>query len=137
MLYKEIMGCYPSMNCTVGQEVIDRADETIAFFRQFENRITFSRMIGKYGIPLNNFNTFLDEAAKSLNVRRGGYDCTMYGGLCGGGMNNFFYANGNIYICGNCIDCSPLGKSEMSLSKLEGITLDFDRTHCYKETLCE
>lgn len=135
MFYREIMGYYPSMNCTVGQEIIDKADETITFFKQFQNRVTFSRMIGKYGIPLNIFNTFLDKASKSLNVRRGGYDCTMYGGLCGAGMNNFFYANGNVYICGNCVDLPPLGKSKMALSDLEDITIDFDRTYCYKENL--
>ena len=41
-----------------------------------------------------------------LNVRTGGYDCTMYGGMCGAGMDNIFYANGKIFICGNCIDLS-------------------------------
>lgn len=136
-LYKEIVGYYPSMNCTVGAEVLEYADKTISFFEPFESRITFSRMIGKYGISLDAFNTFLKKASHKLNVRMGGYDCTMYGGLCGAGMNNYFYANGNIYICGNCIDLPPLGKSEISLSQLETKTLNFDRTHCYKETICE
>ena len=136
-LYKEVMGSYPTMNCTVGQDVLDRADETIAFFEQFNNRITFSRMIGNYGISLDSFNNFLEKASKSLNVRRGGYDCTMYGGLCGAGMNNYFFANGKIYICGNCIDLPPVGKSDEPLSKLENIQLDFDRSHCYKESICE
>lgn len=135
MLYKEVMGYYPSMNCTVGQDILDRADETIAFFGQFNNRVTFSRMIGNYGISLGAFHEFLDKASETLNVRRGGYDCTMYGGLCGAGMNNFFYANGNVYICGNCIDLPPLGKSDMPLSELEGIIFDFDRKYCYKESL--
>lgn len=135
--YKEIMGYYPSMNCTVGAEIIEHAEETIAFFEQFQNRITFSRMIGKYGIPLDTFNDFLKKASERLNVRTGGYDCTMYGGLCGAGMNNFFYANGNVYICGNCIDLLPLGTSGIPLSQLESISLDFDRRKCYKETLCE
>lgn len=135
-LYREIIGHYPSMNCTVGAEVIEHTDETIRFFEQFENRITFSRMIGKYGIPLNVFNKFLQKAAKKLNVRTGGYDCTMYGGLCGAGMNNYFYANGNVYICGNCIDLPPIGKSDIPLSQLEAITFDFDRTNCYKEIIC-
>ena len=54
-------------------------------------------MIGKYGIPLEAFNTFLKKASLSLNVRTGRYDCTMYGGLCGAYMNNIFYANGNVY----------------------------------------
>lgn len=136
-LYKEIMGCYPSMNCTVGAEIIEHAEETIAFFEQFQNRITFSRMIGNYGIPLDTFNNFLKKASERLNVRTGGYDCTMYGGLCGAGMNNFFFANGNVYICGNCIDLTPLGTSDIPLSQLESISLDFDRRKCYKENLCE
>lgn len=136
-LYKKINGHYPSMNCTVGEDVLDNADATIAFFKQFENRITFSRMIGRYGISLEAFNLFLKKAAEQLNVRTGGYDCTMYGGMCGAGMNNFFYANGNIYICGNCIDMKPLGDSDMPLSELEKLTFDFDRNRCYKETLCE
>lgn len=136
-LYKEIMGYYPSMNCTVGAEIIEHAEETIAFFEQFQNRITFSRMIGKYDIPLDTFNDFLKNASERLNVRTGGYDCTMYGGLCGAGMNNFFYANGSVYICGNCVDLPPLGTSDIPLSKLESISLDFDRRNCYKETLCE
>ncbi len=136
-LYKEVMGYYPSMNCTVGAEIIEQTEETITFFEQFQNRITFSRMIGKYGIPLDTFNDFMKKASERLNVRTGGYDCTMYGGLCGAGMNNFFYANGNVYICGNCIDFPPLGTSDIPLSQLESISLDFDRRKCYKETLCE
>lgn len=136
-LYKEVMGYYPSMNCTVGAEIIEQAEETIAFFEQFQNRITFSRMIGKYGIPLDTFNDFLKKASERLNVRTGGYDCTMYGGLCGAGMNNFFYANGNVYMCGNCIVLPPLGTSDIPLSQLESISLNFDRRKCYKEALCE
>lgn len=136
-LYKEVNGIYPSMNCTVGEDVLQHADETIEFFKQFDNRITFSRMIGKHGISLADFNIFLRHAAEHLNVRTGGYDCTMYGGMCGAGMNNFFYANGNVYICGNCIDMAPLGKSDMPLSQLETLNFEFDRNHCYKETLCE
>lgn len=136
-LYKEVMGYYPSMNCTVGAEIIEHAEETIAFFEQFQNRITFSRMIGKHGIQLDTFNDFLKKASGRLNVRTGGYDCTMYGGLCGAGMNNFFYANGNVYICGNCIDLPPLGTSGIPLLQLESISFDFDRRKCYKETLCE
>jgi uncharacterized protein len=136
-LYKSVVGKYPSMNCTVGKEVLEYADETIEFFKQFNNRITFSRMIGYYGISLNEFNTFLNYAAQTLNVRRGGYDCTMYGGMCGAGMNNFFYANGNIYLCGNCINLPPVGKSDMPISELENISLDFDRNNCYRESICE
>lgn len=136
-LYRRIVGKYPSMNCTVGQDVIDHTKETIDFFKQFDNRITFSRMIGNQGISLKAFHEFMDVACKELNVRTGGYDCTMYGGLCGAGMNNFFFANGSIFICGNCVDLKPLGKSDMELSKLENLSFDFDRNHCYKESLCE
>ena len=136
-LYKDINGKYPSMNCTVGESVIEHADETIAFFSEFENRITFSRMIGKYGISLGVFNDFLRKASSSLNVRTGGYDCTMYGGMCGAGMNNIFYSNGNVYICGNCVDMEPLGTSDMPLADFENLSYDFDRKHCYKETICE
>ena len=103
-LYKEVNGKYPSMNCTVGKEIIDNPEATIEFFEQFGNRITFSRMIGKQGISLPDFNAFLNKAMERLNVRTGGYDCTMYGGMCGAGMDNIFYANGKIFICGNCID---------------------------------
>lgn len=60
-------------------------------------------MIGKQGISLPDFNAFLNKAMERLNVRTGGYDCTMYGGMCGAGMDNIFYANGKIFICGNCI----------------------------------
>lgn len=136
-LYKDVNGKYPSMNCTVGEDVLQHADETIEFFKQFGNRITFSRMIGKHGIPLEDFNIFLKKAAVYLDVRTGGYDCTMYGGMCGAGMNNFFYANGNVYICGNCIDRAPLGDSDMPFSQLEALNFEFDRNYCYKETLCE
>lgn len=136
-LYHKVNGKYPSMNCTVGKEILEKVDETIDFFRQFDTRITFSRMIGKCGITLNEFNEFLKKVAQVLNVRAGGYDCTMYGGLCGAGMNNFFYANGKIYFCGNCVDLPALGESSMPISELEKVSLVFDRTRCYKETICE
>lgn len=92
-LYKEVNGKYPSMNCTVGKEIIDNPEATIGFFEQFGNRITFSRMIGKQGISLSDFNAFLNKAMERLNVRTGGYDCTMYGGMCGAGItiNNEVY----------------------------------------------
>ena len=34
-LYQKVNGKYPSMNCTVGKELLEKADETIEFFRQF------------------------------------------------------------------------------------------------------
>jgi uncharacterized protein len=134
-LYKKVNGAYPPMNCTVGKETLEKADETIHFFRQFDNRITFSRMIGTYGISLEAFLEFLEKAGQTLNVRTGGYDCTMYGGWCGAGKNNFFYANGKIYLCGNCIDLPALAESNTPLEELEKISLQFDRTHCYKESI--
>lgn len=134
-LYREIVGTYPSMNCTVGRDVLDNADETIKFFETFGSRITFSRMIGQYGISLSEFNTFLDKAAKTLNVRRGGYDCTMYGGMCGAGMNNIFYANGKIYVCGNCVDIQTPFSSNTPLDAVKFNIPDFDRKCCYKESV--
>ena len=93
------------------------------------------RMIGKYGISLDEYHDFLLEAEKRLHVRRGGKDCTMYGGQCGAGTNNYFFANGKVYYCGNCIDLPPLAPSNISFFELEKINLEFDRTKCYKESL--
>lgn len=132
-LYNEIYGKFPDMNCTVGKEIIDNPDTTIKFFEQFSNRITFSRMIGKYGISLFEFNEFLDRALKSLNVRTGGYDCTMYGGMCGAGMDNIFYSNGKIFICGNCIDMPFSIHYDIPLDEISLGVVDFDRNYCFKE----
>ena len=93
-------------------------------------------MIGKYGITLSEYREFLAEAEKEIPVRRGGKDCTMYGGQCGSGVNNYFFANGKVYYCGNCIDLPPIGPSGMTFEELEKIRLDFDRNYCYKETIC-
>lgn len=132
-LYHDVVGHYPALNCTVGKDVLDRADETIAFFARFGSRITFSRMIGQYGISLDEFNAFLDKAALYLNVRRGGYDCTMYGGKCGAGMDNIFYANGSIYVCGNCIDLPYACSSDTPLDEVLFPVPMFDRNLCFKE----
>lgn len=134
-LYRKINGKYPSMNCTVGEDVISHTEETIAFFELFNNRVTFSRMIGRYGISMPEFEQFMIQAKTRLNVRTGGYDCTMYGGLCGAGINNLFYANEKIYICGNCID---LGMSFPYTTPLDEVNFNvpsFDRTRCFKESL--
>lgn len=136
-LYKQVTGRYPSMNCTVGEEVIKEEEATIEFFERFDNRITFSRMIGEYGISLDEFNSFLGNAKKRLNIRMGGYDCTMYGGLCGAGINNFFFANGKVFLCGNCVDLKAISDSNIKIIELEKIYLDFDRTKCYKEMICD
>lgn len=134
-LYREVYGKYPSMNCTVGKEVIANSEETIAFFEQFGNRITFSRMIGEYGISLIEFNEFLHKAMERLNVRTGGYDCTMYGGMCGAGMDNIFYANGRIFICGNCIDLPFSMACNTPLDEVKFDIIEFNRNCCFKEVL--
>ena len=133
--YRNITGHYPTFNATVGKETLENADRVIEFFRPFGTRVTFSRMIGRYGITLAEYRLFLAAAEKEIPVRRGGKDCTMYGGQCGAGTNNYFFANGKVYYCGNCIDLPPVGDSRMSFEKLEKISLTFDRNFCYKESL--
>ena len=134
-VYHKVNGCYPSMNCTVSRDVLDSAEETIAFFEQFGSRITFSRMIGKNGIGAEEFQGFLEKAKQRLNVRTGGYDCTMYGGSCGAGINNIFYANGKIFICGNCVDLPTTYSSDTRLDDVGFDVGEFDRCRCYKEMI--
>ena len=133
--YKTTAGIYPTLNATVGKDTVKKTDEVISFFKNYPTRITFSRMIGKQRISLEEYKKFIEQAKKDLTVREGGLDCTMYGGLCGAGKNNFFFANGNVYICGNCVDLPPLAKSSASFFELEKVTenLSFDRTKCWKE----
>ncbi|MDE6435161.1 MAG: radical SAM protein [Lachnospiraceae bacterium] len=133
--YKRVTGHYPTFNATVGRESLDHADRVIEFFKPYGTRVTFSRMIGKYGISLKEYRMFLDKAERIIPVRRGGKDCTMYGGQCGAGLNNYFFANGKVYFCGNCINLPPIGDSGMTFDELEKINLDFDRSCCCKETL--
>lgn len=133
--YRQATGHYPTFNATVGRESLRNAGEVISFFQPFGTKVTFSRMIGKYGISLGEYRKFMEMAEKELPVRRGGLDCTMYGGLCGAGTNNYFFANGKTYYCGNCIDLPPVGDSGISLEELEKISLTFDRSCCYKEFL--
>ena len=133
--YKRVTGHYPSFNATVGLESLKNENKVLDFFAQFGTRVTFSRMIGKNGICLGAYREFLEKAEKILAIRRGGKDCTMYGGQCGAGTNNYFFANGSVYYCGNSIDLPPLGYSSISLFELEKIALDFNRNCCYKESL--
>ncbi len=135
--YRHITGHYPTFNSTVGKESLMNVQRIIDFFKSFGTRVTFSRMIGKNGISLEEYWGFLTEAEKQIPVRRGGNDCTMYGGKCGSGMNNYFFANGKVYYCGNCINLPPIGLSKMSFEELEKLSLKFDRNYCYKETICE
>lgn len=135
-LYHKVNGCYPSMNCTVSRDVLEKAKETTAFFEQFAgSRITFSRMTGKNGISLNDHRRFLEMAKRRLNIRSGGYDCTMYGGKCGAGINNIFYANGKIFICGNCVDLPAYYSSDTRLDEIRFDVETFDRGCCYKEMI--
>ena len=133
--YKRVTGHYPTFNATVGEDALNNADRVISFFKPYGTRVTFSRMIGKYGISLQDYRDFLDRAEKEIPVRRGGLDCTMYGGQCGAGTNNYFFSNGKVYFCGNCIDLPPVGDSGTPFEELEKISLQFDRNYCYKESL--
>ncbi len=135
--YKRVTGHYPTFNATVGKESLTNRQKVIDFFKKFGTRVTFSRMIGRFSISLDEYHEFLLEAEKQILVRRGGMDCTMYGGQCGAGKNNFFFANGKVYYCGNCIDLPPIGNSSLSLDKLENSSLEFNRNQCYKESICE
>jgi len=135
--FKSVTGHYPSWNATVGRLSLANVGRVINFFKPFGTRVTFSRMIGRYGIPLENYRDFLLKAERAgLDVRRGGNDCTMYGGKCGAGINNYFFANGKVYYCGNCIDLTPIADSTITFEELERLTqnMGFDRNHCYKET---
>ena len=136
-LYRKISGHYPTFNAAVGRESLKNAERVVDFFKPFGTRVTFSRMIGRYGISLREYHAFLEKAEKEIPIRRGGKDCTMYGGQCGAGSNNYFFANGKVYYCGNCIDLPPVGSSSISFEELEKISLDFDRNCCYKESICE
>ena len=133
--FRRVTGHYPTFNATVGKEMLRSADQVIEFFSRFGTRVTFSRMTGRFGISLEEYHEFLDKAEKSIPVRRGGNDCTMYGGQCGAGLNNFFFANGKVYYCGKCIDLPALGDSNLSFFELEKLSLNFDRNYCYKESL--
>jgi len=134
--YKRVTGHYPTFNATVGRESLANAERVVRFFKAFGTRVTFSRMIGKYGITLDEYREFLAAAETEIPVRRGGRDCTMYGGQCGAGTNNYFFANGKVYYCGNCIDLPPIADSDISFYELEKLHLDFDRNFCYKESIC-
>ena len=131
--YKSITGHYPTFNSTVGRDMLENKEKVIKFFQPYGTKVTFSRMIGKFGITLDEYRQFLNFAEKYISVRRGGNDCTMYGGNCGAGLNNYFFANGQVFLCGNCIDLPPIGSSNTSFEELEKTRMDFDRTFCYKE----
>ena len=133
-LYRSINGHYPSLNCTVGCYALANPDQMIAFFESFNSRITFSRMIGIHGISLEDYRLFMKKMQGRLNVRTGGFDCTMYGGMCGAGINNLFYSNQRIYLCGNCIDLQSL-PYDTPLDQVRFSLKDFDRHNCYKESI--
>lgn len=131
--YRCITGHYPTFNATVGEETLLNQQKVIDFFKPYGTRVTFSRMIGKYGIGLKEYHDFIEKAGKQIPVRKGGMDCTMYGGKCGAGMNNYFFSNGKVYYCGNCVDLEPVCDSSTSFFELEKRSISFDRNFCYKE----
>ena len=133
-MFRSVNGHYPSLNCTVGREAIENPNKIVAFFKAFDSRITFSRMIGKYGISLEQYRLFIKTVQGRLDIRTGGFGCTMYCGLCGAGINNVYFANQLIYICGNCVDLESL-PCETPLDEIEFSIKPFDRHCCYKETL--
>lgn len=135
--FRKVTGHYPTWNATVGEESLANINHIIEFFKSFGTRVTFSRMIGKYGISLEDYREFLKTAEGfGLEVRHGGHDCTMYGGKCGAGINNYFFANGKVYYCGNCVDLPPIAESSVSFEELDrrAQNMEFDRNYCYKET---
>lgn len=134
-MFRMINGHYPSMNCTVSRDVLEKADETIAFFESLNNRVTFSRMTGRNGITLYEFRNFLEKAESKLNIRKGGYDCTMYGGMCGAGINNIFYSNNKVYLCGNCVDLPAVASADTPLDMIKPDIPEFDRNICFKENM--
>ena len=76
---------------------------------------------------------YIQEDNMDVITRTGGYDCTMYGGMCGAGMDNIFYANGKIFICGNCIDLPFSIPYDTPLNEVSFDVIDFDRSCCFKE----
>jgi uncharacterized protein len=132
-LYHIINSIYPPLNCTVGRDTLENIRETVEFFSKFNSKITFSRMIGKHGISLEEYRSFIAQAEKSLNVRKGGYDCTMYGGKCGAGLDNIFYSCGRVYLCGNCVDLETPYFSDTPIDAINFSLENFDRNFCYKE----
>ncbi len=133
-LYRKVIGNYPAINATVGRETLAAADKVVEFLSQFRSRITFSRMIGVHQISLAEYRVFMAKARKSLEVRTGGLDCTMYGGTCGAGLNNFYFSNGKVWLCGNCIDMPPLCDSWVPLDEIPISKFTFDRSQCAKES---
>lgn len=136
--YRLVTGRYPRFNATVGKISLEHADEVINFFMKFGSKITFSRMIGDGGISLHEYRKFIEVASQYMPVHTGGYDCTMYGGLCGAGMDNLYYANAKVWLCGNCIDLPAIGEYRMDPDSIEPLAIDaFDRKCCYHELIRE
>lgn len=48
-------------------------------------------------------------------------------------MDNIFYANGKIFICGNCIDLPFSMPYDTPLNEVGFDVIDFDRNCCFKE----
>lgn len=132
-IFHKVTGRYPTINATVGQEVLEASGEVIDFLKRFGSKITFSRMIGTRVISQEAYRAFLKKAQESLEVRIGGLDCTMYGGRCGAGINNFYFANGWVWLCGNCIDFAPVCAADIPFDEIPLSSVVFDRDHCFHE----
>lgn len=134
-LYYQVNGHHPPINATVGADVLEHAQEVIEFFTAFDSRITFSRMTGKQAISFEQYRSFIEQARQCLNIRAGDLDCSMYGGRCAAGLNNFFFANNNVYICGNCVDMPALAPALTPLAEIQTKNHNFDRRGCYHDLL--
>lgn len=130
--YFEVFQKYPTFNATVSQDTILNQEKVIEFFKQFNQRVTFSRLVGENGISIESYNDFLVFADKHLSIRKGGDDCSMYGGKCSAGYNNFYFSKSNIYLCGNCMDVSPIASSDTSFFNLESNRLFVNSDTCRK-----
>lgn len=131
-LYRSILNKDPSLNATVGREILEHSDEVISFFRSFSSKITFSKMTGKFAITFDEYYDFLQKASQYLNIRRGGHDCAMYGGQCAAGVDNFYFANNKVWICGNCVDLDPICEATIPLDLIKIAKPEYNRV-CYHD----
>lgn len=135
--YYDAVGEYPTFNATVSKETLAHKEDVVTFFEKFHQRVTFSRLVGTDGISLEDYQGFLSFAEQSLAIRRGGDDCSMYGGSCGAGVNNFYFTTSSVYLCGNCMDYPPLGDNTMNFKELESLSSHFEQENysCLREYL--
>ena len=117
-------------------DVFDAPNAAIPQYEMYKSTDNKGRLIvfrPDLTLPIARLTATRLQAMERLNVRTGGYDCTMYGGMCGAGMDNIFYANGKIFICGNCIDLPFSMPYDTPLNEVSFDVIDFDRNCCFKE----